>query len=501
MQRALLSFAILLATACASAPRQEPIDLILVNGKVFTGDDAKPWGEAIAIRGDRIAAVGTTAEIRAMASVTSRVIDLRGRTVVPGINDAHVHAPSITTGVDLDIPNDALADNILARIGSLASKRPVGTWLTGDVPVPLVDDPALTRIALDQAAPAHPVILGLPGGHAYLLNSAALRAWNVSDDDGWLYEHAAWQKLAEMREKKSDEELVTAMRAFANEAIRYGITSVQAMPLQDAGRLQRLEAQVNVPLRWRWIDFQMGTVEMNPDRAVKYIFDGTPFERGAAISAPYTDRPSQRGTLNYSDEQIAQIVNVAAQSPHQLLVHAVGDAAIAKLITAMARTGIDWTEKRVRLEHGDFISRFAEEAKTYGIVLVQNPSHFMIADVMAARYGASRMRNAGAFRTMMDRDVPVAIGSDGPLNPWLNVMFATMHPTNPNERITREAAVVAYTAGSAYAEMKEDEKGTIAPGKLADLAVLSQDVFAVPAEQLPATQAVIVIIGGNVVFE
>ena len=491
----------LLAAACASTPRQQPVDLILVNGKVFTGDDAKPWAEAIAIRGDRIAAVGTTGEIRAMAEINSRVIDLRGRTVVPGINDAHVHAPSMSSGVDLQIPQDATAENVLARIGSLAARRPVGTLLVGDIPLSLVDDAGLNRAVLDQAAPAHPVRLGIFGGHAYLLNSAALREWNVSDDDGWLYEYAAWQKLAEESAKRSDEEIVQAMRAFANEALGYGITSVQTMALMDVDRLQRLEAQVNVPLRWRWIDFRMGTVDPSPDRAVKYIFDGTPIERGAAMSAPYEDRPSTRGTLNYTDEQIAEIVSVAARSPHQLLVHAVGDAAIGKLFTAMARAGIDWTGKRVRIEHGEFISRFAEEAKTYGIVLVQNPSHFMIADLMNARYGENRMRNISAFRTMIDKGVPVAIGSDGPLNPWLNVMFATMHPVNPGQQITREGAVVAYTSGSAWAEFKEGEKGTIAPGRLADLAVLSQDVFAVPAEQLPATRAEIVIIGGKVVLE
>jgi predicted amidohydrolase YtcJ len=124
----------------------------------------------------------------------------------------------------------------------------------------------------------------------------------------------------------------------------------------------------------------------------------------------------------------------------------------------------------------------------------------MIPDIVLARYGRPR-REFQALRSLIDAGIPVALGSDGPINPWLNVMFATMHPLNPTEAITREQAVVAYTRVSAYAELEEKEKGTIEPGKLADLAVLSQDVFTVPAPELPKTESVMTIVGGRVVWE
>ncbi|HUP45092.1 MAG TPA: amidohydrolase [Thermoanaerobaculia bacterium] len=516
MRRILFVLTCTLALSCASAAPQRT-DLVLVNGKVFTADEAKPWAEAVAIRDDRILAVGTTVEIRAIADTATRVIDLRGRTMVPGINDAHVHEPWSVPGTDIGITPDATVDVMLARLGSATARHPSGTWLTGEVPVTLLDDPRLHRDTLDVAAPQHPVRLGILGGHAVLLNSAALRAWNVGENqtdprggwygrtdgrlNGWVYEHAAWAKMGDHASRQSDETLVAAMNRFAAEAVRLGITTVQSMPLIPVDRLARLEPQTSVGLRWRWIDLMMAQVATEPRRAVKYILDGTPIERNAALRSPYADRPSMEGRLNYSVDEISRFVEVAARSPHQLLVHVAGDAGLEELFAAMRRANVDWSGKRVRIEHGDFLGRYLHDAKELGIVLVQNPSHFMLADLLQARYGATRLRDFGAFRTAMERDIPVAIGSDGPINPWLNVMFAAMHPANPDQRVTRERAVIAYTAGSAYAEMEEDEKGTIVPGKLADLAVLSQDIFAVPLEELPKTQSVLTIIGGRVVHD
>jgi predicted amidohydrolase YtcJ len=245
------------------------------------------------------------------------------------------------------------------------------------------------------------------------------------------------------------------------------------------------------------MEVEMASVPDAPRWPTKYIADGTPIERDAALREPYYDRPDQRGRMNFTDDQIQRAVEVAARGNQQLLIHAAGDVPIAKLFAAMNAIPADWPAKRVRIEHGDFISQFIPDAKRFGVIVVQNPAHFMIRELDAARYGPERMRTLTQFRSLIADGIPIAIGSDGPINPWLNIMFATIHQVNPAEAITREQAVIAYTRGSAYAEFAEREKGTIAPGMLADLAVLSQDIFTVPLPELPKTTADITIVGGK----
>ena len=166
-----------------------------------------------------------------------------------------------------------------------------------------------------------------------------------------------------------------------------------------------------------------------------------------------------------------------------------------------AGSPLRWQSRRVRIEHGDLLTQeLLERAKNLGVVLVQNPAHLSIRD-LDVRFGAARMARAQLMKSVLAAGVPLAIGSDGPLNPGLNLMLATMHPNNPKEALSREEAVSAYTAGSAYAESAEHEKGTIAPKMLADVAILSQDIFTVPPDALPATTAVMTIAGGKVVHE
>ncbi|MDQ6800374.1 MAG: amidohydrolase [Acidobacteriota bacterium] len=502
-------FLLLFLFGCASA--RQPADLILTGGKVFTADPTRPWAEAVAIRGDRIVAVGSTAEIGKNAA---RVIELHGRVVVPGINDAHVHAPWAAFGQYVAIADNASVADVMNQILDATKRAPEGTWLRATIPPAILEDPSLTREALDAAAPRHPVYLDNFAGHQVLTNTAGLRAWKIGDNapdppggwygrkdgrlNGWVYEHALWMKAKETSEALPDAALVASMRGFAQTALRFGITSVQSMPSVSIERLMRLESQTGTPLRWRWMEVQMARVSDATRWPAKYIADGTPIERDAALREPYSDRPDQRGRMNFTDEQIRHAVEVAARSNQQLLIHAAGDVPIAKLFAAMNQVHADWPAKRVRIEHGDFISQFIPDAKRLGVIVVQNPSHFTIREIVQARYGSERMRAFMQFRSLIADGIPIAIGSDGALNPWLNVMFAATHPINPGEAITREQAVIAYTRGSAYAEFTEREKGTIANGMLADLAVLSQDIFTVPLPELPKTEAEITIVGGRI---
>lgn len=195
------------------------------------------------------------------------------------------------------------------------------------------------------------------------------------------------------------------------------------------------------------------------------------------------------------------MVRDAAIGGGQLHVHAVGDRAIATVLDAMERTPADWTSLRVRIEHGDMTTpELAERARKLGVIIVQNPAHFTIAETMAARYG-ERVSGAQPARSLIASGNRFALGSDGPLNPFLNMFFAAIHPTNPAESLTVEQSLRAYTEGAAFAEFQENNKGRIAPGMLADLAVLSQDIFAIAPPDLPKTESVMTIVGGKIVWE
>jgi predicted amidohydrolase YtcJ len=161
---------------------------------------------------------------------------------------------------------------------------------------------------------------------------------------------------------------------------------------------------------------------------------------------------------------------------------------------------VDWTGKRVRIEHGDgVVGDLMPRARRLGAVVVQNPTHFSLAGLIAERFGSDTPFYP--LRSLLETGIPLAIGSDGPMNPYLNLMFAALHPVHPAEALTREQAVTAYTRGSAFAEFEEGEKGTISVGKLADIAVPSQDIFAVPLDALPATESVLTLVGGKIVYD
>ena len=234
----------------------------------------------------------------------------------------------------------------------------------------------------------------------------------------------------------------------------------------------------------------------------KWILDGTPIERLMFLREPYTDSPSIRGRLNCPEEDIRLFLQRALAAREQPMFHAVGDAAIDTVLAGLEATGGEkWIPLRPRLEHGDMLEPAQiDRARRLGVVLVQNPAHFMTAPVMKARLGERTGRTA-VVKTIIKAGLPFALGSDGPMNPYLNMMFAAIHPTNPAEGLTIEESLAAYTRGSAFAEFAEKQKGTIAAGMLADLAMLSQDIFTVAPPELPKTMSVLTIVGGRIVHE
>lgn len=533
--RCLGGFALVLLLA--SEQQTPPAEIAIVNARVYTGVAARPWAEAIRIRNGRIDAVGTTAEINAAPAV--RTIDAGGRLLIPGFNDAHTHPGAGPDATRLEGPpaveHDPTLDEVIARIKKAVEASPAGKWIVGEIGAAVLDDPRATRETLDPLTPDRPLMLQAWTGHGIICNTAALRALGVSDTEpdppggtfgrtdgrltGLAHEYAGYiltQRFAMLADRAAQ---VKALQAFAAEAASFGITSVQAMmtsfPTVDAVPL--VEA-AGLPIRMRLIDFPLTPMKewrepvsrrvkiASPLLTVsgtKWIVDGTPIERGALLRAPYADAPKVSGRSNITGVDLRQFLHRAFDAKEQPLLHVVGDGAIATVLDAIEDTGATrWLTLRPRLEHADMLqpADFPRAARM-GIVLVQNPSHFMLAPLIEQRFGAERRARTDLVKAAVDAGVPFAIGTDGPLNPFLNIMFAATNPTNPSQALTVEQAVAAYTRGSAAAELAERQKGTIAPGMFADVALLSQDIFKAPLADLPRTTSVLTIVNGRVVHE
>jgi predicted amidohydrolase YtcJ len=236
----------------------------------------------------------------------------------------------------------------------------------------------------------------------------------------------------------------------------------------------------------------------------KWVLDGTPIERSAAMRKSYADRPEISGDMNFPEPEMESMLREALKNNDQLLVHIVGDRTTETFLKAMEATGGKdvCSTRRVRVEHGEgILPEMVGRAKELGVVVVQNPTHLALRGLMMQRFGPERIDQLQPLRSLLDAGIPVALGSDGPFNPYLNIMLASVYPGKPQEAMTRQQAVIAYTLTAAYAEFAEKEKGSLDPGKLADLAVLSQDIFEVPSEALPGTESVLTVVGGKIVYD
>jgi predicted amidohydrolase YtcJ len=234
----------------------------------------------------------------------------------------------------------------------------------------------------------------------------------------------------------------------------------------------------------------------------KWILDGTPIEQNSLQRKAYSNQPGWRGRSNFTDAQLREILKLALERPTQLALHVVGDAETDRLLKMLEQlaSASAWRAKRVRIEHGDGIQPdTAEKVAELGFVVIQNPTHLTVPIP-----GESLASEHMLLKSFVAAGIPLALGSDGgpkEQNPFLNLMLATLHTSEPTEAPSREAALMAYTAGGAYAEGQDQRKGRIAPGFAADIAVLSQDVLTIPPPQLPATTSLLTLVDGEVIFE
>lgn len=517
-------------------------DLYLVNGKVFTGDDARPFASAVAIRDGKIAAVGDDAAVRAMAG--GRAVDLGGRLVVPGLVEAHGHAGASSGGRDAPMPNlpwpGPTPEEAIAAVSAAASQGP--GWIEATIGPLVVNDPRDWRAALDAAAPNNPVMIRPWWGHGTFMNSAALKALGVADDardplggwytrrpdgrlDGRARENAEWRLGRARTAGLPVETFAAAYRATAGLYAGWGVTTYHQMlnnqALADAMPALRM---AGVPIKWRvygwgmperrvedaWSQFEGQAAGQGRVRiaGIKWVLDSTPIERDAHMSVPYADRPGWRGRSNYTDDQLRDMLGaVLAHPDQQPAFHVSGDGELARLLDAMeaAAPAATWRARRVRIEHADGLvpSRFGQ-ARRLGVVVIQNPLHLdpmpdaKGVPLIVARLG-DRAREFELLKTLVAAGVPFALGSDAggpPANPFLNMMIAITSPNAPAEGLTREQALKAYTQGGAFAEGEEELKGRIAPGMAADLAVLSQDILTVPLGALPGTRSLLTLVDG-----
>jgi predicted amidohydrolase YtcJ len=530
MKRALLVAVVALVPAVMLA--QGAPDVIIHHAKVFTGDPAHRFAEAVAIQGNRIIAVGTNAEITAMADDKTNRVDAGGRVVVPGFNDAHTHQGPRPEGFTLSLDEDASWPLLSAALASATDETPGDVWVYGTVSPKLLADPAVTAQALDKVAQHRKVVLSVWTAHGTILSSEAMNALRIRETaadpaggslerdashrlTGKMFEYGDWNAERRLSDTVSDSDAIDQLKTFSDQALGFGITSIQNMSMLPLTRYEKVERHGPAPIRIRMIRMPMSETAARDTSegatlpvssrerplsiisGTKWILDGTPVEQGAAVRQPYPGTTDKVGKLNFAPDELKAIMKEAFDSKEPTLLHVAGDRTAAAVFDAMRAVGPaeEWRKKRVRFEHGDGLHPdLIALAKEFGVVVVLNPTHVVAKDLFPK----------GPYmpaKALLKAGVPIAIGSDGPMNPGLNLQMITTMPGDAAEAITREEAVDAYTRGSAFAEFAENEKGTIAAGKLADLAVLSQDIFRVPVDDLPATKSVLTIVDGRIAYD
>ncbi|MCR5888281.1 amidohydrolase family protein [Hymenobacter sp. J193] len=455
--------------------------------------------------------------------------------MTPGFNDAHNHFSPEPRGTTLAFTSlEPSWPEATQALSAAVQQAPAGTWIFGTVGATVVLNEQVNRATLDQLAPRHPVLLHAHYGHGYVANSLGLQKLGIKENqpdplggyfertgpkrqlNGRFWEYAQWQPYRELAAQVPDSAVVRQLRALGGAAAHFGITSLQLMSTMPIERFTRLLNEARLPVRVRAIPFAVTTPQgrdLSEARQLtflcqpeskgqrhQWVLDGTPYERGAALRQPYQDRPGWKGKLNFSEAEVARMVQESVDLRQQLLLHCAGDQSAAVVLQALENNGpaAAWPARRVRIEHGDgVVADLLPRASKLGVVVVQNPIHFSEPRLFQQRWGTAMQ----PLRSLLTAGVPLALGSDGPLNPFLNIMMASLAPANPAEAITREQAVQAYTYGSAFAEFAEADKGRLAVGQLADIAVLSQDIFAVAPPELPRTSSVLTLVSGQVVFD
>ena len=546
---------ILLAAAALSAqrpilPRPPAPDLVLLNGKVITVDRGFSVQQAVAIIGDRIMAVGNDDQMRTVAGPATRLIDLEGRSVIPGLMDNHLHGAGGGPGVDLSRAR-SLSD-VEAALGARIAASPPGDVIVSNSDwheaqlkeqrLPLRDD-------LDRVAPQNPVVL-VRGGHEFIVNSAALRRWDITEKTA----EPAGGRITRYGDGRLNGELVDTAKSLVrlppppprtpqqqlddriadyrklNEAgltgIRHpGISIAEYRMLQEMQKRGQLTIRVNALLRPAvgagGVDAALAASGIRQNEGdellriggIKLAVDGG-FEGGLMrdlYEKPWDDNGTFRGLQTIDTERYVAAVRELNRQDWRVATHAVGDAAIDLVLNAYERANNERSivERRWSIEHA-FIGRpdHLPRMKALGVAISAQNHMFLAGPSLVKYWGAARAGMTTPVKMYLDAELPVSSGTDAPVVPypplWTLYHFITRDTITggvlgADERITREQALRMATIGNAWLTMEERTKGSIEPGKFADLVILSEDPLTCPEPKLRDAKVLMAMVGGKVV--
>jgi predicted amidohydrolase YtcJ len=546
MRRALtLCWLLTAAHLFAATPR---VDAIYYHGNVITGAGLPHVPErvtAIAVGGHQIIAAGNDATVLRLKQPGTKLVDLKGAFVMPGFNDAHVHladAGLTKLGVDLD-GCSGLAD-MLSRVSAAAKQALPGQWLLGggwDHTL-WTNQTLPTRQDLDRVSGGHPALLVRVDGHIAVANTAALGIAGVTrqtpNPAGGQFDHDTSGDLTGIVREGPALHLVQshipppgpelrrrAILLALKDAAAHGVTSIQDYSdWEDFLVYQQLEREALLTVRIsEWLRFddpvdlllkhkaaQPADDRMLHTGMLKGFMDGSLGSRTAALLSPYADDPANSGLPRYEQTRLNAMTKERAAAGFQIGFHAIGDRGVEMALDALGNSG---PAMRNRIEHSQVVEpRDIPRYKSLGIVASMQPSH-LLTDMnwAGARLGPQRARFAYAWKAFLDAGVPLAFGTDYPVEPItpFRGVFAGVTRTNeagnksyfPQDKLQIGEVLFAYTQGSAYAEFSDLYKGRLAPGYVADFVVLDRDLTAIPASEILKTRVLQTVVDGRTVYE
>ncbi|MEO8000062.1 MAG: amidohydrolase [Gemmatimonadaceae bacterium] len=528
---------------------QPPVTMAVVNAKIWTGDKRKPWADALAIAGDTIVAVGSSAEVKKLATAATNVIDAKGQFVAPGFIDSHVHF--LQGGLALasvQLRDANTREEFVKRIADFAAKATPGKWIErGDWDHELWGGEMPTREWIDAVTPNNPVWINRLDGHMALANSRALQLANITRDtpdvDGGtivrdangnptgVFKDNAMQLVARAIPALTDAEWDVALRDAMRYVASHGVTSVHNMGFweeyavfkraHDAGTLgTRIYAAV--PLAsWERLRDEIAENGAGDDwlrlGALKAFVDGSLGSHTAAMLEPFTDAPSDTGLLVNDVDDLYSWIRDADAAGLQSIVHAIGDRANRIQLDIYERVAAEngARDRRFRIEHAQHldaadVSRFGK----LGVIASVQPYHAIDDGRWAERViGPDRAQLTYAFRSLMDAGATVSFGSDwfvAPPIPLLGIDAAVtrrtldgMNPGGwiPDQKVSVERSLRAYTTDAAFAGFADGRVGSLARGKLADFVLIDRDVTRVTVDEIVSAHVVMTVVGGRVVFQ
>lgn len=516
-------------------------DTVILNANVVTLNPQQPKTEALAIKNSKIVAVGSNSEMRKHVGGETRVLDLKGKTVVPGFVDCHVHMTSFGRQLQaLDLRNVGSIEEMKMKIREYIKKNPGKSWVLGGRwdHERFAEKRYPTRWDLDEAVSEKPVFLIRVCGHVGVANTKALKLAGITKEtvvaggkvdldegsgepDGVLMENAldlVWRVVSKPSAAELEEACVQACR----KAVEEGLTAVHWIveSAEELRLMQKLCMEGKLPLR-----VYLGVSDKLLDEAagfglatgfgndmlklgfIKAFADGSLGARTAALKERYSDKPETCGMLLLSQRKLNSLVLKAHRAGWQVAVHAIGDKAIESALKAFSKVLKKHPNKnhRHRLEHCSVLNpKLIRRIKRLGLIASVQP-HFIVSDFwVAERVGVERARWVYPFKTLMEEGVTVASGSDcpvEPISPLLGIWAAVTRKAFKEESLTVEEALKTYTVNAAYASFDEDKRGTVEVGKFADLTVLSEDLFKVPPDKIREIKVEMTIVGGRIVYE